>query len=171
MKRLALLGVCAFLASVLSASAQVTVNLAQARIEFTSPSHDAVFQPGTVGAGDPVTSAYRAVVIPSAADPVTGVAVFSGGPTPKTLATIVGASLPATYSLTFAQLGISAATLPACVAVAPAVCPSYAIVLLATGTGGASARSAAAESDSFTVQGLLPQTPPASPANGKVKGS
>jgi hypothetical protein len=157
-----------FLASVLTASAQVVVNLAQARVEFTAAQHDAVFQPGTVGAGDPMTAAYRALVIVSTADPVTGVPVFNGGPTPKSLAVIVGVSVPVTYSLSFAQLGISAASLPACAA---ALCPTYAIVLVASGSGGTSARSATAASDAFTQQGLVPQTPPAAPANAKVKGT
>lgn len=172
MKRFALLGLVVLALGVAAPlQAQVVVNLAQARVEFTSAQHDAIWPAGTVGAGADVLTGYRAVVIPSGGDPVTASAVFSSGPIPKAVVTIVGTTTPPTYSISFVNANITAGTMPACNAVPPTPCPAYAIVLLANGPGGLSARSATAASDTFTVQGLLPQTPPAAPATVKVKGS
>lgn len=169
MKRVLALVAFVLFASVLSAQAQVVVNFAQARVEFTSAQNDSQWPVGTVGAGTDVLTGYRALVIPAGGDPVTASPVFSSGPIPKSIVTIVGATTPPTYSISFVNANITTANMPACTAVPPTPCPAFAIVLLATGPGGTSARAATAASDTFTVQGLLLQTPPAGPTNAKVK--
>lgn len=149
--------------------AQVVVNLAQARVEFNSAKHDSQWPVGTVGAGTDVLTGYRALVIPAGGDPVTASPVWASGPIPKSVVTIVGVTTPPTYSISFVNANITATTMPACTTIPPAPCPAYSIVLLSTGPGGQSARSATAQSDTFTLQGLLPQTPPDGPTNAKVK--
>lgn len=159
------------LASCRPAAAQTVVNLALARLEFTSAQEDSQWPVGTVGAGTDVLTAYRALVIPAGGDPVTASPVFTSGPIPKSVVTIVGATTPPTYSISFVNANITGLTMPACTVAPPTPCPAFAIVLLASGPGGLSARTVGAQSDTFTVQGLLTQTPPAAPANAKVKGS
>lgn len=153
-------------------TAQTIVNLAQARLEFTSVDHDSIVPVGVTGEGGPVLVSYRAIVLLTANDPVTGVTTLFGSIVPKASATVITGVTPnQTFSLTFAQLGITPATLPVCTAVAPALCPAYSIVLTANGPGGPTARLASATSDSFSLAAQILPARPASPSTVKVKGS
>lgn len=168
------LGLCvlALLLSVGSASAQVIINFAQSRVEFTSTDHDTIVPAGQVGAGGPVILTYQALVLLTAADPVAGNVIFTSAPIPRTaVTTISGVSPNQTFSLTFLQLGITAAVLPACTVVAPATCPAYSVILLTSGPAGTSARSLLAESDSFSLAALVLPAKPAPPSLVKVKAS
>ncbi len=143
-----------------------------ARVEFQSADHTAIIPAGEAGAGGPAVVSYQAYLFLVAADVTTGVPLFSGPVIAKTLAAVVNATPPITYSLTFAQMGLSSA-IPACTVVAPATCPAYDIVLVSIGPGAltGTARAVASESDPFSLTPLLPTRAPASPAVVRIKAS
>lgn len=154
------------------AAPTVVVNLAQARIEFTSPDHDTLIPVGQVGEGSPMLLSYQAVILLTAADPVTGVVTITSPVIPKANVIVISGVTPnQIFSLTFVQLGITAAALPVCSAIAPATCPSYSVILLATGPSGTTVRSAASESDPFALAARTMPARPAPPSGLKVKAS
>lgn len=154
-----------------SASAQIVVNPATAKLEFGSDDHNTIIPPGQVGAGGPALVSYQAMVFPASADVSTGVPVWTSPVIPKTVVSTVGTATPATYSLTFFQMGITTATLGPCAVVAPNPCPGFTIVLVDIGAGGTTARSVASESDSFSWAALTLPALAAPPLRLKVKGS
>jgi hypothetical protein len=160
----------ALLAAAAPAQAQVIVNLAQARLEFTSTDHDAVVPPGVTGEGGALLVSYRAILLLSSADPVTGATTLFGTVVPKASATVISGTSPnQVFSLTFAQLGITTATFPTCAAVSPATCPAYSIILTATGPGGSTSRSTTSLSDSFSLASQVLPARPAPPSTVRVR--
>ncbi len=146
-----------------AASAQVVVVPATASLDFVSADNVAVIPAGQANAGQPAITSYQASVFPSAADPTAGTPTIVGPVIAKTLA--VGNPAGTALRLTFAQMGITA--VPACTVVTPALCPSFSVVLVAIGPNGTTARSVAAESDSF-MRAALGSSPPAAPSLLKV---
>jgi hypothetical protein len=140
--------------------AQTVIDPATARMEFTE--------------SDPTSvTSYQAIVLPTSADAVTGVPALTGPMVPigGIIISPTAPPSPVTYSVTFAQMGITTTTLP-CTAVAPAVCPSYSIVLLAIGPNGISARSISAESDAFALTPLtMPPTAPSTPVKFTIRNA
>lgn len=150
----------------------VVVNLAQARIEFTSPDHDTLIPVGQVGEGTPLLLSYQAVTLLTSADPLTGVVTITSPVIPKANAIVIsGVSPNQVFSFTFLQLGIIPSALPICNAVAPATCPSYNVILMATGPSGTTVRSATSESDPFALAARTTPARPAPPSTVKVKAS
>jgi hypothetical protein len=167
--RIALALLLALLAAA-PADAQVIVNLAQARLEFTSPDHDELVPPDITGAGNPLLVSYRAIVLLSSVDPVTGPTVLFGTIVPRASATVISGTSPnQVFRLTFQQLGITSATFPACAVIAPATCPGYSIILTATGPGGSTSRSATSLSDSFALAAQTIPPRPAPPSGVRVR--
>jgi hypothetical protein len=145
--------------------AQIALNPATASVEFDSPDHTAVVPAGQVNAGQPKLSSYQAILLSAAADAVSGAPLFTGPVIAKSVVT--AGTLPTTpYKLTFAQMGLTVAQVPACTTLP---CPQYTIVLLAIGPNGTSARGISAESPPFTSLVPAPGTPPAGPTNVVVK--
>lgn len=167
MKRLVLVLIVVSFARV--ASAQVIINFAQSRVEFNSIDHDTLVPVGQLGEGTPLITSYQGFTILNAAQPAVG-QVISSPVIPRTALTVISGVTPnQVFSLTFAQLGITAATLPACAIISPALCPAYQVVLATTGPAGVSARSALAASDSFALAAQVPPTKPALPSAVKIK--
>lgn len=153
------------------ASAQVIINFAQSRVEFTSTDHDTIVPAGQVGAGTPVITSYQGFTILNASNPAVGQVITSPVIARNAVTTISGTSPNQVFSLTFAQLGITAAALPACAAISPAVCPAYQVVLTTTGPAGVSARSVTAASDSFALAAQILPAKPALPSVVTIKAS
>ena len=123
MRRVILTGVLLLLAAPLAAQpvGPAVVNPVTAKLEFRN-----------IDQNNGILLSYQAYVFPdAAAEPFVGPLqpVVTSSVFPKTLAVpVVGSA--GTYSLTFAQLGITTATLPACTVIQPLTCPNYSIVMV-----------------------------------------
>lgn len=146
-----------------AASAQTVVNPTVAAVDFFSADHASVIPAGQANAGQPAIASYQGMIFPSAADPSSGTPTLVGPVIAKTLA--VANPAGTALRLTFAQMGITG--VPACTVIAPAVCPSFSVVMVAIGPNGTTARSVTAESDSF-MRAALVSSPPAAPSLLKV---
>lgn len=153
----------ALLLAASAASGQTVIDPAVAKLDFFSTDHAAVIPVGQANAGQPAITSYQGILFPSAADPAAGTPAIVGPVIAKALA--VANPAGTALRLTLAQMGIAA--LPACTVVAPAVCPTFSIVLVAIGPNGTTARSVLAESDSF-MRASLVSLPPAAPSLLKI---
>ena len=154
-----------------SASAQVIINFAASRVEFTSTDHDTLVPVGQVGAGTPLITSYQGFTILNAANPAAGQVITSPVIPRAAVSVISGVTPNQVFSLTFAQLGITAAALPACSVIAPLTCPAYQVVLTVDGPAGPTARGVLAASDPFSLAAQILPAKPASPSLVKVKAS
>jgi hypothetical protein len=170
MKRI-VLALAVLLVVAVPLQAQVVINFAQSRVEFTSTDHDTLVPVGQVGAGTPLVATYQGFVVLNGSNPAVGSVVTSPVIPRAAVTTLSGASPNQVFSLTFAQLGITATTLPACSVIAPLLCPAYQVVLIADGPAGQTARGVGAASDSFSLAAQVLPTKPAPPSLVKVKAS
>lgn len=99
----------------------------------------------STGHAQPDLTGYQALLLPAAADPVSGTVLQVGAVVPK--AAVAASPVPPVYRIPFTQAGVS---VPAC-HVAQSMCPAYKIVLIAVGTPNNTARGIASTSPTFTA--------------------